>query len=247
MAKRLFEILAKCNDEEEVKSEFARFFKIKMITHKYKIDLYTNNTLFEFKYDRNFKSKTERAKAIAQTLYYVRKLKFGVSIDPVPDTIFVVDKNEGFFVRTKDFSQFYNANAKYDWDRAASQPCPKLVQALRESDLIRNIHVYNYNDPTEANLFIDAVNYSLVEKLFQSDKKEINEENFESVFEYWCKNFKGQLYEQHLYLRTVSHRVNSRLFFGKCCLRRVYILILHTEHSAGIVKQKSRHTFIVLS
>lgn len=197
MAKRLFDILAECNDEEEVKSAFAKFFKIKMVTHKYKIDLYTNNTLFEFKYDRNFKSKTERAKAIAQTLYYVRKLKFGVSIDPVPETIFIVDKNEGFYVRTKDFYQYYNANAKYDWDRAASQPCPKLVQALRESDLIRNIHVYYYGDPTDAELFINAVTDSLTEKLFQSDKKDINEENFEGVFEYWCKCFKDYVKNGH--------------------------------------------------
>ena len=34
MAKRLYNILSVCNDEEEVKSEFAKFFKIKLVTHK---------------------------------------------------------------------------------------------------------------------------------------------------------------------------------------------------------------------
>ena len=29
MAKRLYNLLQNCNDEEEVKSEFAKFFKIK--------------------------------------------------------------------------------------------------------------------------------------------------------------------------------------------------------------------------
>ena len=33
MAKRLYNILSVCNDEEEVKSEFAKFFKIKLVTH----------------------------------------------------------------------------------------------------------------------------------------------------------------------------------------------------------------------
>ena len=149
MAKRLYHILSVCNDEEEAKSEFAIFFKIKLVTHKYKIDLYTNHTLFEFKHDRNFKSKTERAKVVAQTLYYVRKLKFGASTDPVPETICIVDKNEGFFVRTKDFHQFYNASAKYDWDRAANQPCPLLVAVLKQSSLIANIHVHRFENAAE--------------------------------------------------------------------------------------------------
>lgn len=56
MAKRLYNILNACNDEEEVKSEFAKFFKIKLVTHKYKIDLYTNNTLLSL-------SMTEISKA----------------------------------------------------------------------------------------------------------------------------------------------------------------------------------------
>ena len=197
MAKRLYNILSVCNDEEEVKSEFAKFFKIKLVTHKYKIDLYTNNTLFEFKHDRNFKSKTERAKVVAQTLYYVRKLKFGGSTDPVPETICIVDKNEGFFVRTKDFHQFYNASAKYDWDRAASQPCPLLVAALKQSPLIANIHVHRFEDAAEEDLFVNHVNAVAQQSLFQTDKKDINEDNFENVFFYWCTLFKKYVENGH--------------------------------------------------
>lgn len=185
MAKRLYNVLSKCNDEEEVKSEFAKFFKIKLITHKYKIDLYTENTLFEFKHDRNFRIKTERAKVIAQTLYYVRKLKFGATHDPVPETICIADKKQGFFVRTKDFYQFYNASAKYDWDRAASQPCPELVKALCTSKLISDIHIHEFENPAEEDLFINSVNMAVQTPLIWSDKKEINEDNFENVFLYW--------------------------------------------------------------
>ncbi len=197
MAKRLYDLLALCKDEEEVKSEFAKFFKIKLVTHKYKIDLYTNNTLFEFKHDRNFNSKTERAKVIAQTLYYVRKLKFGASTDPVPETICIVDKNEGFFVRTRDFHQFYNASAKYDWDRAASQPCPVLVESLKQSPLIADIHMYRFENPVEEDLFINHVYAVTQQPLFQSDKKDINEDNFENVFCYWCTLFKKYVENGH--------------------------------------------------
>lgn len=197
MSKRLYDVLSKCNDEEEVKSEFAKFFKIKLVTHKYKIDLYTESILFEFKYNRNFKSKTERAKVVAQTLYYIRKLKFGGSTDPVPETICIVDKNEGFFVSTKEFHQFYNASAKYDWDRAASQPCPILVEALKKSSLISQIHIHNFDDVNEEEYFINIINASNMKKLIQSEKKEINEDNFEDVFYYWCKLFKKYVENGH--------------------------------------------------
>ena len=173
MAKRLYDVLSKCNDEEEVKSEFAKYFKLKLITHKYKIDLYTNSTLFEFKHDRNLSSQKERAKVVAQTLYYVRKLKFGSSTDPVPELICVVDKNEGFFIKTSDFHQFYNAGAKYDWDRAASQPCPVLVEALKKSDLINDIHVYSFEDPTEEKYFEEVIYMAVQKPLLLNEKKEI--------------------------------------------------------------------------
>ena len=96
MAKRLYTLLSSCQTEEEVKAEFAKFFKIKMNT-RHKIDLYTPQVLFEFKYNQNFKSNSSIARAIAQTLYYVRRLKYGTSYDPVPPTICVVDKDSCLF------------------------------------------------------------------------------------------------------------------------------------------------------
>ena len=74
MAKRLFDVLSKCEQEEEVKSEFAKYFKLKLIT-RHRIDLYTPQVLFEFKYNQNFKSRTAKAKAIAQTLYLYKAVK----------------------------------------------------------------------------------------------------------------------------------------------------------------------------
>lgn len=87
-------------------------------------------------------------------------------------------------MRTKDFHQFYNASAKYDWDRAASQPCPLLVAALKQSPLIANIHVHRFEDAAEEDLFINHVNDVAQQPLFQTDKKDINEDNFENVFYY---------------------------------------------------------------
>lgn len=196
--KRLYNVLSSCQKEEEVKSEFAKFFKIKTITRYYKIDLYTESVLFEFKYDENFNSKSTRAKVIAQTLYYIRKLKYGTATIPIPDTICIVDKNAGFTIKTTDFHNFYNATSKYDWDRAASQPCPVLVEELKKSELISDIHPYEFSNENEEKLFTNHINFLIQEKgLISSDKKEINEYNFEGVFAYWKDLFEKYVENGH--------------------------------------------------
>lgn len=184
MAKRLFDLLKPCQEEEEVKSEFAKYFKIKYNT-RHRIDLYTPQILFEFKLDQNFSRKSARAKAVAQTLYYIRKLKYGPSTDPVPPAICVVDKNEGFFVQTADLYPFFSANRKYDWDRAPSQPCPVLVEALSKSDIIADIHVYPFEDTAEEDVFVQSVFTRAQEVFFNSNKKFITEDNFMAVFSLW--------------------------------------------------------------
>ena len=185
MAKRLYDLLKYCQEEEEVKAEFAKYFKIKYNTRQ-RIDLYTPQILFEFKLDQNFKSKSARAKAVAQTLYYIRRLKYGKSSDPVPPTICVVDKNEAFFVQTSDFHTFYTASRKYDWDRAASQPCPILVEALKQSKVIAEVHVFSFENPEDEKIFVDEVSVRGSQlSLYDTNKKSITEDNFTSVYLYW--------------------------------------------------------------
>ena len=124
-----------CAKEEEVKAEFCKFFKMKICALR-GIDHYTERVLFEFKYDRNFKNAENVARALAQVMYYARMLKFGAGLTkyPLPPYICVVDKNEAFFAETKDYAKFYAAKGdRYDWDRAPSTPCPKLVGDVLES------------------------------------------------------------------------------------------------------------------
>ena len=123
--KSLYECLRICQKEEEVKSEFCKFFKMKIFALR-GIDHYTERILFEFKYDRNFKSSESVARVLAQVMYYARMLKFGAGLTkyPLPPVICVVDKNEAFFAETKGYAKFYAAKSeRYDWDRAPSTPC----------------------------------------------------------------------------------------------------------------------------
>ena len=133
--KHLYDSLRPCAKEEEVKAEFCKFFKMKICALR-GIDHYTERVLFEFKYDRNFKNAENVARVLAQVMYYARMLKFGAGLTkyPLPPYICVVDKNEAFFAETKDYAKFYAAKGdRYDWDRAPSTPCPKLVGDVLES------------------------------------------------------------------------------------------------------------------
>ena len=199
--KRLCDCLRSCAKEEEVKAEFCKFFKMKIFALR-GIDHYTERVLFEFKYDRNFKSLENVARVLAQVMYYARMLKFGAGLTkyPLPPVICVVDKNEAFFAETKEYAKFYAAKGeRYDWDRAPSTPCPKLVEDVlffltqgrkgAENAEDSNIpYIYDLTDTAEEGQFVTKCREYLVAQatfLDLLDKKAITEDNFIDVFSYW--------------------------------------------------------------
>ena len=195
--KHLYDSLRPCAKEEEVKAEFCKFFKMKIFALR-GIDHYTERVLFEFKYDRNFKSPENAARVLAQVMYYARLLKYGAGLTryPLPPVICVVDKNEAFFAETKDFAKFYAAKGdRYDWDRAPSTPCPKLVADVldyltqRRGGAETNLpYIYDLTNPAEEGQFVAKCREHLVAQmtfLDLLDKKAITEDNFLEVFDYW--------------------------------------------------------------
>ena len=199
--KHLYDSLCPCQKEEEVKAEFCKFFKMKIFALR-GIDHYTEQVLFEFKYDRNFRNPENVARVLAQTMYYARLLKYGAGLTkyPLPPCICVVDKNEAFFAETKDYAKFYAAKGdRYDWDRAPSTPCPKLVgdvlefltQRRRGAENAEGInlpYLYDLANPAEEEQLVAKCHDLLVTQttfLDLLDKKAITEENFLDVFDYW--------------------------------------------------------------
>ncbi len=186
--KGLYEKLKLCETEEEVKYEFSKFFSYRIDTRE-KIDLYSPEILFEFKYNINMNNVNVRSKAIAQALYYIRRLKYGRD-SRVPSTrICIVDKNEAVLVETESLKNFFytSKTANYDWDLAPSNPCKKLVRDLGASDVVKNLMVYNLSNLESEKEFIEKINlYRNGEQLsLFGNKKEINELNFYDIFGYW--------------------------------------------------------------
>lgn len=186
----LYQLLKNSQTEEEVKNIFAKFFDLKLSTKNY-IDLYTEKILFEFKFDANLKNISTRATCIAQTLYYLRRLKFGLNgeIRKLSNFFAVVTKNSAIVTETKNFSKFYT-NKNFDWDLAPSSPCKKLVAALADNNFVKNLHIYNFSVAEDEKNFIDAVKKNFEGQIeLILNRKIITENNFFPVFEYWQKLF----------------------------------------------------------
>jgi hypothetical protein len=184
------EWLDKSTQEDEVRGIYATYFKLKYNTSD-RHDLYTPQVLFEFKADKNFHNLKILATILAQSLYYIRRLKFIEIGKVIPFFICIADKNEASLTETKKWSNYYTSDA-YDWTRPASKPDPKLIDHLVKEPETSKLHVYSITKKQEHNAFKKNLDNALKPQMILDfgDKKIINEENFEAVFEHW-KNIIG--------------------------------------------------------
>ncbi|MDR1963692.1 MAG: hypothetical protein LBQ50_07930, partial [Planctomycetaceae bacterium] len=191
-----FDALKNAKTEEDVKHVYATHFGVEYVTSD-RHDLYTPRVLFEFKYDKHFDSIKSLAQVLAQTLYYVRKLKYSrqPKIDncvdkPIPPTLCLADRSKAVITETITWKPFYD-NENYDWDLAPSIPDPVLVDDLAHSPLAKQLHIYHLAQRTDFNAFDELLRKRLdPQQTFGiADKKIITEENFEEVYEYWNNIF----------------------------------------------------------
>tara|TARA_R110002073_G_scaffold336006_1_gene529837 strand:+ start:897 stop:3356 length:2460 start_codon:yes stop_codon:yes gene_type:complete len=209
--------------EETVKAVYAKYFKIDYDTAD-KHDLYTPQVLFEFKYDKNFQNLKALATILAQSLYYIRRLKYGDAKKMIPYFICLADKNESSITETNKWSNYYS-NDSYDWESPPSKPDPKLIDHLVKEPETRKLHVYRINLKGEHSAFKKNLENALNPQMIMDfgDKKVINEENFEAVFDHW-KNILGKYivngYKDSFYFlsniqkdKIIVDRENSRVVF----------------------------------
>lgn len=185
--------LAECSNEEEVKAEFCKAFGYKLDARDH-IDMYTPRILFEFKYDRNLRDRSSRAKIIAQSLYYLRRIKFGKTDKVLPPYLCIVDKDQAFIVESSKFKSMYASEQdNYDWDRAPSTPCPNLIQTIQKSKQSQDIEIHEFRNAEDFENFHRVIQTLRTEQLelplSSLDKKEISEFNFDSAFKLWEEHF----------------------------------------------------------
>lgn len=176
--------LKSAQTEEDVKACYASYFKISYNT-KDRHDLYTPHVLFEFKLDKNLQNLKALATVLAQTLYYIRRLKYTEVGKIIPFSICLADKNEAVITKTSKWSNYYSSDT-YDWERAPSKPDQKLIDHLVKEPMLSEIHVYKITQKGEFSAYESALKKIFTPQLsLFGDKKIINEENFEAVFDHW--------------------------------------------------------------
>lgn len=184
----LYETISSAATEEELKFRFVNFFGLPFST-KNRVDLYTEQILFEFKFNENFQHLPTRAKVIAQALYYVRRLKLGDDDRAPSENICVVSKNFAAFFPTENFADFC-AEENYDWDLKPSAPCKKLVADLTNFSAVIHAHVYELADFHEQLAFETLINNTRKRQLSLFKlKRQITAQNFFQVFRHWKKFF----------------------------------------------------------
>jgi len=177
--------LEEAKTEETVKSIYAKYFNIKYNTAD-KHDLYTPKVLFEFKFDKNFVNLKALSTILAQTLYYIRRLKYEDVEKKIPYYLCLADKNESVITETNKWSTLYSSDV-YDWERPPSKPDPKLIDHIVKEPETQKLHIYKVTNKAEHDVYHKLLKSCLnPQMLFDfADKKVINEENFEAVYEHW--------------------------------------------------------------
>ena len=151
--------LDKATQEEVVKATYANYFKIKYDTSHHH-DLYTPQVFFEFKTDKNFHNLKALATTLAQSLYYIRRLKYIAVGQAIPFFICLADKNEASLTETGKWSAYYS-NDTYDWEKPPSKPDPKLIDHLVKEPETGKLHVYKVTQKGDHAAFVKNIQNAL--------------------------------------------------------------------------------------
>jgi len=127
-------LLATSKNEKDVENAYRGEFNQNLpsvgITSPHGTDGYaqwgTVRALLEFKYDKNLKLRTDQCGVLGQMVLYLKK--FEASGQPMPNVLFVGDKNECFALDTAAVQRFLSL--PIDWRVAPSAGSPDLTQAL---------------------------------------------------------------------------------------------------------------------
>ncbi len=218
--------LLKGKTEEDIKNAYAKHFDIQYDTSE-RIDLYTPQVLFEFKYDKNLENLKVRATILAQILYYVRRLKYGHTDKQIPPILCLANHDGAILTETIQWIEYYtDIDVKYDWDLTPSIPDPKLVNDLSNNQILKDIHVYKIQELAGYSEFSDLLQKYLSSQYESNriDKKIITESNFEDVFNYWNSIFGDQVRNG---LKTSRYFVcdiqQGRTFFQKSDSKVVFM------------------------
>jgi len=172
-----------------------------LYAYKYKSEDLDLIMLLEFKYDENFKGRTNIIRVLIQALYYMKMFeKFG---DDLPHVILIGDINECFCLHSNDLIKYLSYD-NINWSIAPSAAANKNPDLLKEMYDDENISPYIFN----VNVDFDFT--AVVEKAIDLSKNIVNfvritEKNINRVFDEFIDTV---LYSNKLTQQTANELVN---------------------------------------
>ena len=174
--------------EDIYNQQITFFFDNPTITHPFecdglidtKIDGRMLKLIMEYKYDRDFKSRTARAGVIVQALYYIKRFEQNGMI--LPNVVLVGDRNECFVFHVNDIISYLDESL--DWSIApssAAEKNPGLVLKMANDDNL-NPFVFELGEKFDFRVVADKI-----KELATNVQRyvHVTEHNIATIFEYF--------------------------------------------------------------
>ena len=193
MAKSNFFEKISCSTQESQVQEtynemFKSVFKINTVDRKCQCDGYIDtrlddtdiSMLIEYKYDIRMKDKIERARVIAQCIWYLHK--FEESGMALPKLVFIGDINECMIIHTNDLIKFLDLDC-VNWDIA---PCNLGQENNLIMPIVKSINPWVYD--VDSNFKFDDIANKIISLCKCINQQvHITEKNIEKIFNNFCK------------------------------------------------------------
>lgn len=193
MAKSNFFEKISCSTQESQVQEtynemFKSVFKINTVDRKCQCDGYIDtrfddtdiSMLIEYKYDIRMKDKIERARVIAQCIWYLHK--FEESGMALPKLVFIGDINECMIIHTNDLIKFLDLDC-VNWDIA---PCNLGQESNLIMPIVKSINPWVYD--VDHNFKFDDIANKIISLCKGINQQvHITEKNIEKIFNNFCK------------------------------------------------------------
>ena len=231
----LTEEIKSCNREEELKHVFIKYLNLKLDT-KLNIDCLTSNIIFEFKVGNILSDKDKHLKTLSQSLYYLKKLK-NHETEHIRKYICLVDSENVSLYESKYFMSIIENEKDFDWFCSASEPDKNIIKYLKDTQF--NINLEKISNE----FFINKVKEINEQTILVDYKKEINKDNYLSIFNEWknifkviddylcecfitdCKNKSELTIEDNLFISDFYkyHKFNNKVDYN-CILYKLFWL-----------------------
>ena len=191
---KFYEEMQACREEREVDYVYdkylQKFFKTQ-ITHPFKCDGLINTEtadakklkiIFEYKYDLDFKRKSDIAGVLVQVVYYLKK--FENSGQPLPNICFIGDKNECFVLHTDALNKYLDDDG--DWTKAPSGA--KVTNSTLMGKIAADPEINPFVFVIDENFRMQDV-IDKIQDLAENVQRHIHitEHNIQSIYEYFCE------------------------------------------------------------